>query len=77
MSELLVVVPDGWTDFTEGWNNSSGDMQHISMLILDKNWVDVATELQGADITGPAGTSLTGATFMTLGDGTHLWARFE
>lgn len=77
MSSLLVVVPAGWTDYTEQWNASSGDMLHISMLINDKNWPDVAYELQGADITGPEGTTLTGASFMSLDDGVHLWARFE
>ena len=41
MSGILVVVPQGWTDETEKWNNSSGDMLHISMLINDKNWADV------------------------------------
>lgn len=77
MSDLLVVVPPGWTDATEGWKNSSGDMTHIAMLINDRNWVDVQQELQGADITGPVGTFLTGATFMALEDGVHLWVRFE
>ena len=77
MSEFLMVVPEGWTDFTAKWNESSADFAHISALINDKNWADVQTELQGADITGPEGTTLTGATLLSLTDGVHLWVRFE
>lgn len=77
MSDLLVVVPEGWTDVTAGWAASSGDFTHVSMLINDKNWVDVQTVLQASDINAPEGTVLTGATFMSMEDGAHLWVRFE
>lgn len=77
MSQFLMVAPEGWTDVTEGWSNSSGDVGHLSMLIGSKNWVDVQSELQSADINGPEGTVLVGATLMSLDDGTHLWVRFE
>ena len=77
MSELLVVVPEGWTDLTQKWAEGGADMGYVSMLINDKNWTDVSTELRGADITGAEGTTLTGATFMSMDDGIHFWARFE
>ncbi len=77
MSDLLVIVPEGWADVTDKWNESGADIAHITMLINDRNWVDVQSELQGADINAPEGKVLTGASFLTLDDGIHLWVRFE
>lgn len=76
MSDLLVVVPTGWTDVTEGWNASSASLSEIMPLVQDSNWADVTTVLQGADINIPEGMTLTGASFMTLDDGVHLWIRY-
>lgn len=77
MSDLLVVVPPGWTDETEKWNAANSEIQLITQLINDKNWVDVTTELQAADIVPPSGSVVSGASFMTLDDGVHLWVRYE
>jgi hypothetical protein len=77
MSDLLVVVPEGWTDVTEGWQASSGNMTEIAPMFTDGNWVDAQYALQGCDINPPPGKALTGATFVLLGDGVHLWVRWE
>lgn len=78
MSDFLMVVPEGWTDVTVKLGESGADLALLAEIVGNKNWTDLQTELQGADINCPEGTtSITGASILTLDDGVHLWVKFE